>query len=167
MTVKLCGLLSRVREKHCSSDTKIYTVKFLRPISTERKRKRRCCDVRSGFKPGLYVTFFVTGRNRSWAKVMFLQASVCPQGEGSVHSVSGYTQPPLLWTRLPWGQTPPLDQTPPGADPHEWLLLQGGMCTPPLLLSRPPCAWLLLGGVRGCSWGGACHGNDETTAYDQ
>ena len=113
MTVKLCGCLSCVREKHCSSDTKIYTVKFLRPISTERKRKLRYCDVRSGFKPGLYVTFFVTAAIVV-AKVMFLHLSV----SHSVHrsGVRGCS----------WGG-------------HAWLLLGGmsgcswgGMCS---------CSW--------------------------
>ena len=67
---------------------------------------------------------------RSWAKVMFLQASVCPRGGGEgclPQCMLGYppgadtttpgpgTSPDQAppWSRPPQEQTPPLDQAPP------------------------------------------------------
>ena len=51
---------------------------------------------------------------RSWAKVMFSQACVCPQGEGCLpQCMLGYPPP---WSRHPPRADTPLEQTPPGAD---------------------------------------------------
>ena len=59
---------------------------------------------------------------RSWAKVIFLQACVCPQGgEGCLpQCMLGYPAPPPP-SRPPWEQTPPWDQAPPrpGTPPGE------------------------------------------------
>ena len=60
---------------------------------------------------------------RSWAKVIFSQASVCPQGGGVSASVHAGIYPPgadppdqTPWSRHPPGADPP-EQTPPRADP--------------------------------------------------
>ena len=64
------------------------------------------------------TSFFFHGPQRSWAKVIFLQATVCPQGGGvsaSVHAgISPRTrQPPGPGTHPPPDQAPiPLEQTP-------------------------------------------------------
>ena len=65
-----------------------------------------CLDTSSNYRP-----------QRSWAKVMFLHASVCPQGGGSAQCMLGY--------HLPEADTPPKRQNsrrqtpPPEADPPE------------------------------------------------
>ena len=81
----------------------------------------------------MIVIFVFTGRNEV-AKVMFLQASVCPQGLGVSASVhAGIPHPPgadTPWSGHPLGADTPLpgsrhtprsrhppEQTPPGADP--------------------------------------------------
>ena len=57
-------------------------------------------------------TFFIFTVRNKVAKVMFLQASVCPQGGGGVCLSAWWDSrhPP------PLEQTPPPEQTPPGAD---------------------------------------------------
>ena len=52
---------------------------------------------------------------RSWAKVMFLQVCVILFTGGVSASVHAGIPPP--WSRHPQEQTPPWEQTPPGADP--------------------------------------------------
>ena len=63
---------------------------------------------------------------RSWAKVIFSQASVCPQGGRGVCLSACWDIPPQsrhppLEQTPPWADTPqsrhPLEQTPPRADP--------------------------------------------------
>ena len=68
-----------------------------------------------------------------FAKVMFLQVSVCPQGGGV-----------CAWL-LP-GEGGACMVAPGGCT---WLLL-GGAC----MVAPRGHAWLLQGGVSGCSWGG-------------
>ena len=61
---------------------------------------------------------------RSWAKVIFSQVSVCPQGGGLPQCMLGYNPP---------GSRPPQDQTPPNqTPPPPWDQ------TPPPPRTRPP-----------------------------
>ena len=61
-----------------------------------------------------HIPHFITIRNEV-AKVMFLQASVCPLGGGGVCLSACYdTTPPRADT--PWEQTPPWEADPAGAD---------------------------------------------------
>ena len=85
-----------------------------------------------------HIPHFITIRNEV-AKVMFLQASVCPWGGGGVClSACSDTTPPRADT--PERQTPPQKQTPPGSRHPP------GKQTPPEQTPPPPryghcCGW--------------------------
>ena len=69
-----------------------------------------------------YFTVNIYRPQRSWAKVMFLQVSVCPRGGGCLPQCMLGRQTPLLDQAhpprpgAPPGSRHPLDQAPPGAD---------------------------------------------------
>ena len=96
------------------------------------------------------IVKIITGRNEVVAKVIFLQACVCPQGGGVSASVHAGIPPPL--GADPPGADTPLGADPPGADtpradtPHPWSKYTplglstspGTKYTPPGLSTHPP-----------------------------
>ena len=75
---------------------------------------------------------------RSWAKVMFLQASVIlSTGGGLPHCMLGYHHHPLQ-SRPPWNQTPPPGSRPSGADTPLGVETPPGADTPQEQTHPPP-----------------------------
>ena len=70
-----------------------------------------CFDVANNYRP-----------QTKFAKVMFSQVSVCPQGGCLPHYMLGYTSPPGPVADTPLGADTPQSRHPTGADPPQWML---------------------------------------------